>query len=142
MHQAPFSQSRTISEADLDDLQHVNNVVYLQFLQEIAILHWNTLAPQEIRDKIKWVVRKHEIEYFHPARLHDRIELVTWVSSASGVSSERCYEIRLNGKIIVRARTLWIAVDSVTQKPLRISDAVKELFQLNARDTGAGDGSL
>lgn len=130
MHQALFSQTRTISEADLDDMQHVNNVVYLQFLQEVAILHWDTLAPQEIREKIKWVVRKHEIEYLYPARLHDRIELITWVSSASGVSSERCYEIRLNGKVIVKARTLWIAVDPVTHKPLRISDPVKQLFQL------------
>lgn len=125
-----FSQTRTISEADLDDMAHVNNVVYLQFLQEVAILHWDSLAPQEIRDQVKWVVRKHEIEYLYPARLHDRIELVTWVSSASGVSSERCYEIRLEGKTIVKARTLWIAVDPVSQKPLRITEAVRQLFGL------------
>lgn len=125
-----FTQTRIISEADLDDMQHVNNVIYLQFLQEVAITHWNSLAPQDIRDQVKWVVRKHEIEYFHPARLHDRIELVTWVSSASGVSSERCYEICLEGKTIVKARTLWIAVDPVTQKPLRISEAVRQLFGL------------
>lgn len=125
-----FTQTRIISEVDLDDMQHVNNVVYLQFLQEVATTHWNALAPQDIRDQVKWVVRKHEIEYFYPARLHDRIELVTWVSSAAGVSSERCYEIRLEGKTIVKARTLWIAVDPVTQKPLRISEAVKQLFRL------------
>lgn len=125
-----FSQTRTISETDLDDMQHVNNVVYLQFLQEVAILHWDSLAPKAIRDQVKWVVRKHEIEYLYPARLHDRIELVTWVSSASGVSSERCYEIRLEGKTIVKARTLWIAVDPVSQKPLRISEEVRQLFGL------------
>ncbi|WP_367914426.1 acyl-CoA thioesterase [Leadbetterella sp. DM7] len=130
MQETVFTQTRIISEADLDDMQHVNNVVYLRFLQEVAISHWDSLAPREIRDTVKWVVRKHEIEYFYPARLHDCVELVTWVSSAGGVSSERCYEIRLNGKVIVRARTLWIAVDPVTQKPLRISDAVKQLFQL------------
>jgi len=125
-----FSQTRTISETDLDDMQHVNNVVYLQFLQEVAILHWDSLAPKAIRDQVKWVVRKHEIEYLYPARLHDRIELVTWVSSASGVSSERCYEIRLEGKTIVKARTLWIAVDPVSQKPLRISEEIRQLFGL------------
>lgn len=126
-----FTQTRTISEADIDDMLHVNNVVYLQFLQEVAIHHWDSLASQETRDKIKWVVRKHEIEYLYPARLHDRIEITTWVSSATGVSSERCYEIRLHGKIIVKARTLWIAVDPVTQKPARISDEIKQLFGLS-----------
>lgn len=130
MHQPVFTQTRTITEADLDDLQHVNNVVYLQFLQDVATAHWDSLASQEIRDEVKWVARKHEIEYLCPARLHDRIELVTWVSAASGVSSERCYEIRLEGKILVRARTLWIAVDPVTRKPMRISETIKQLFRL------------
>lgn len=125
-----FTQTRVICEADMDEMQHVNNVVYLKFLQEVAISHWDSLAPQEMRDNIRWIVRRHEIEYLHPARLHDRIELITWVSSAAGVSSERCYEIRLNGKVIVKACTLWIAVNPVTQKPLRISEAVKQLFQL------------
>ncbi len=128
MHGPVFTQTRLICETDLDELRHVNNVVYLKFLQEVAIRHWDSLAPQEIRDSIRWIVRKHEIEYLYPARLHDRIELITWVSSAAGVSSERCYEIHLNGKVIVKARTLWIAVDPVTQKPMRISDAIKQLF--------------
>ncbi|MBX2953994.1 MAG: acyl-CoA thioesterase [Leadbetterella sp.] len=125
-----FTQTREICEADIDEMQHVNNVVYLKFLQEVAISHWDSLAPQKVRDSIRWIVRKHEIEYLYPARLHDRIELVTWVSSASGVSSERCYEIRLNGRVIVKARTLWIAVDPLTQKPLRISEEIKKLFDL------------
>lgn len=125
-----FTQTRIITEANLDDMQHVNNVVYLQFLQDVATAHWAVLAPAEIADAVKWVVRKHEIEYFHPARLGDEIELLTWVSSASGVSSERSYEIHLNGKVVVKARTLWIAVDPVTQKPLRISEEIKRLFHL------------
>ena len=130
MPQFVFTQTRTITASDLDDMRHVNNVIYLRFLQDIAIAHWNSIAPQDFQDQVKWVVRKHEIEYFSPARLHDCIELLTWVSSAAGVSSERCYEIRLEGKLLVKARTLWIAVDPATHKPLRISDPVKKLFGL------------
>ncbi len=99
-------------------------------LQEAAIAHWNTLADENTRESLRWIVRKHEIEYFAPAFEGDQIEIRTWVNSAEGASSERAYEITKSGRTLVKAKTLWIAVDPVSHKPLRISDAIKQLLEV------------
>lgn len=123
-----YKYTLTVQEEDLDELLHVNNVVYLKYLQEAAIAHWNTLATEEIRDSIRWIVRKHEIEYLSSAGLGDNLEITTWVNTAEGASSERAYEIRNGGKLLVKARTLWISVDPSSLKPKRISEEIKDIL--------------
>lgn len=123
-----FTEYRIVKEEDLDEMLHVNNVVYLQFLQEIAISHWYSVAPKKTIESIRWIVRKHEIEYLHPAQLGDKLKLQTWISSIGGVSSERLYEIYLGEKLVVKAKTTWIAVNPITQKPQRLDSTLKELF--------------
>jgi acyl-CoA thioester hydrolase len=123
-----YKYTLTVQEEDLDELLHVNNVVYLKYLQEAAIAHWNTLAKEEIRNSIRWIVRKHEIEYLFSAGLGDSLEISTWVNTAEGVSSERAYEIRREGKLLVKASTLWISVDPLSLKPKRISEEIKDIL--------------
>src|SRR6185369_12764056 len=62
-----FKLSFQVSPADIDELKHVNNVVYLQWVQSISYAHWNTAATEELRSKCKWVVLRHEIDYHSPA---------------------------------------------------------------------------
>lgn len=123
-----FSESRTVVKQNLDELNHVNNVVYLEFLQDVAIHHWHTAAPAQTIESLRWIVRKHEIEYLKPARLNDVLEVKTWVESFSGVTSHRFYEISIDGVIIVKANTIWIAIDPVSQKPKRLSNDIMSYF--------------
>lgn len=127
---AIYQYIRLVTSEDVDELQHVNNVVYLSMLQEAAIAHWNTLADKKTQESLRWIVRKHEIEYFAPAFVGDQITIHTWVQTAEGASSERVYEITKDGKTLVKAKTLWIAVDPISLRPLRISDSIKQLLEV------------
>lgn len=110
----------TVQEADLDELMHVNNVVYFSYLQAAAIEHWYSTVAAEISDSLRWIVKKHEIEYFKPAFLHDSLTVKTWIEAFGGVSSVRSYEIHREQDLIVRAQTQWIAVDPQSMKPKRL----------------------
>jgi acyl-CoA thioester hydrolase len=117
-----------VQEQHLDELNHVNNVVYLDFLQEAAIAHWHSLAKPTIVASVRWIVKKHEIEYFKPAFLGDMLKVITWVEEFSAISSLRKYEITRGADLILKASTLWIALDSQTMKPRRLDKSVIELF--------------
>lgn len=123
-----YTETREVTEGDIDEMLHVNNVVYLQFLQDLAISHWYSVAPSPLVDSLRWVVKKHEIEYFYPARLGDPLLLKTWVSELTGVTSTRNYEIYTGQHLTIQAKTLWISVDPDTHKPKRIPPGIKELF--------------
>ncbi|AWW00187.1 acyl-CoA thioesterase [Arcticibacterium luteifluviistationis] len=123
-----YCHSLSVKPEDLDELNHVNNVVYLSYLQEAAIAHWYSTAPKEIVEAIRWVVRKHEIEYFKPAHNADELTVTTWVSNFTQVTSERHYEIKRGDEILVKASTLWIALDAKKMKPTRIPAYAAESF--------------
>jgi acyl-CoA thioester hydrolase len=126
-----YEQTRRVESGDLDDLSHVNNVVYLSWVQDVATAHWMTLAPDAARGSIAWVARRHEIDYLAPARLGDEIVLRTWVGEAQGLTFERFTEIRrADGQVLARARTLWVPVDRATGRPRRVGDEVRSLFSV------------
>lgn len=125
----PFEQKVTVSEGDLDELDHVNNVVYLRWVQDIATAHWTSIAPRDALDSIAWVARRHEIDYLSAAVLGDELVLRTWVGVAEGLTFERLTEIRrAGGQVLAKARTLWVPIDRGTGRPRRVSDAVRSLF--------------
>ncbi|QOI97915.1 MAG: acyl-CoA thioesterase [Flammeovirgaceae bacterium] len=125
-----FEQVLTVRPEHLDDLNHVNNVVYLQWVQDVASAHWNAIAAAEMKQRYSWVVLKHEIEYFAPAFLNDIIKARTWVHQSEGVRSERHVELynQQTGKLLVRAKTNWCLLDAQTMKPRRIERDILNLF--------------
>ena len=126
---APFEQEITVTAADLDELQHVNNVVYLRWVQDIATAHWTAIAPPDALGEIAWVARRHEIDYLSAAVLGDQLMIKTWVGAAEGLTFERLTEIRrADGQVVAKARTLWVPIDRRTGRPRRVSDEVRSLF--------------
>ena len=115
-----FEHIVKVVATDIDELNHVNNVVYFTYLQQAAMAHWYSSVPIELSDSMRWVVKKHEIEYFKPAVLDDEIIIKTWVENFSGVTSDRHYEIYKNDILLVKARTLWVALDPVSMRPKRV----------------------
>lgn len=116
-----------VGEADLDERAHVNNVVYVRWVQDAAAAHWTVLAPEGTLAKLAWVALRHEIDYLSPAMLGDEIAVRTWVGVAHGLSFERFTEIRRreDGRLLASARTLWCPVDARTGKPQRVSADVR-----------------
>ncbi len=123
-----FEISLSVKAEDLDELNHVNNVVFLKYIQEAAIAHWYAAASQQSIDEIRWVVRKHEIEYLKQAYLDDELKIITWVDHFTGISSDRHYEIFRGNELLVKARTLWVALDTKTLKPKRLFEDISLPF--------------
>jgi len=116
--------------ADIDEQNHVNNTVYLRWIQEVATAHWKSLAGAEAQAAIGWVVLRHEIDYRSPASLGNEILLRTWVGKASRLKFERFTEIhrRIDKQLLAQARTLWVPVDVRTGKPTRVSAELRRQF--------------
>jgi len=126
-----FEATRSVISDDLDDLMHVNNVRYVQWVQDIAKAHWEaatTLLQQQ--DNI-WVLLSHHIEYKSAAKLHDEIHLKTYVTRSEGVTSTRIVEMYQKGseKLIVKSETTWCLLDGENKKPKRISPEIAAVFR-------------
>lgn len=131
---APFEQRRRVEPADLDERAHVNNVVYLRWVQDVATAHWRALASAESQADVAWVALRHEIDYLQPALLGDEVVVRTWVGTAEGLSFERHTEVArtTDGRLLARARTLWCPVDARTGRPRRVSAEVRARFSTPA----------
>lgn len=125
-----FEIEMTVPADAIDELNHVNNVTYLQWAQDVAEKHWVTLAPESVREKVLWVVLNHFIEYKNPAFEGDHLILKTWIEHYGGVKSERRTEIirKKDGKIMVQAKTLWCLIDAESYRPIRITKEITVPF--------------
>ena len=130
-----YSRQFTVPGAALDGNGHVNNVMYVQWMQEIAVEHYDAMggtAPT-IALGATWVVREHKIVYLRPAFAGDEIEVRTWVVNLRRVRSLRKYQFirKPGGDLLVRGQTDWVFVDAVTGQPRRIPEEIACLFQLS-----------
>jgi len=110
----------TVTSDEIDLLGHVNNVCYIQWVQNAAEKHWGVLSKNHEFNSYVWVVLRHEIDYLSSAKLNDEISIRTWVGASYGVKSERFVEILKDGKILAKAKTIWCLLDKKRMKVVRI----------------------
>lgn len=129
-----FELEIAVREEDIDQLGHVNNVVYLRWVQEAATAHWSVLASAPEKMRLLWVVIRHEIDYKRQAFLQDTIIARTWVGKAEGLAFERNTELlrASDRKLLAQARTLWCPVDAKTMRPTEPGDDVRARFSTAA----------
>ena len=122
--------SVSVLPGDIDEQNHVNNTVYLRWVQDVATAHWQAIASSEAQKGIGWVVLRHEIDYKAPACPGDDVLLRTWVGKATRLTFERFTEIlRSNdSQLLSTARTLWCPINAQTGRPVRVSAEVREQF--------------
>ncbi len=127
-----FQQTIAVLPQDIDQFDHVNNVVYVRWVQEISTAHWNAAATNAQKEAVGWVVVRHEIDYMRSARLGDEIIARTWVGSANKNIFERHTEmLRLPDlKVLARARSLWCPIDLRTRRPMRVGADIYERFSV------------
>ena len=130
MSSARFEMMIPVLPGDIDEQNHVNNTVYLRWIQDVATAHWRAVASPKAQESIGWVVLRHEIDYKGPATLGDEMVLRTWVGKATRLTFERFTEIRRNsdGRLLSEARTLWCPIDAQTGRPVRVSEEVRLQF--------------
>jgi acyl-CoA thioester hydrolase len=121
-----------VEPADIDELGHVNNIVYLRWVQEVAVAHWRAIAPPADQARLLWIVLRHEIDYRQAARLDDAILLRTWVGGATRLKFERHTEVlRASDRgLLAKALTIWCPIDAQTGRPTNVSPEVRAIFSL------------
>lgn len=125
-----FEKSLVVIQDDLDDLEHVNNVRYVQWMQDIAKEHWLAKAPENLIKSTVWVVLSHHIAYKSAAKIDDVILLRTYIEKSKGPVSTRIVEMynKETGQLLVNAKTEWCLLNSKTFKPMRISPEIAGIF--------------
>jgi acyl-CoA thioester hydrolase len=126
-----FEHSFTIRAGDIDEQGHVNNVRYVQWIQDVAVAHWRSWATADQLGGVTWVVLRHEIDYLRPAFEGEEITARTWVGKASAAKCERLTEISRGDEVLARAKSIWCALDAKTFRPRRIDDPLKEKFGMS-----------
>ncbi len=127
-----FEQTISVLPQDIDQFDHVNNVVYVRWVQEVSTAHWNAAATDAQKEAIGWVVVRHEIDYIRSARLGDEILARTWVGSADKNIFERHTELVRSSdlKVLARARSLWCPINLRSRKPIRVGPDIYERFSV------------
>lgn len=125
-----FTQAFTAQADDIDELGHVNNAVWVRWIQELAVAHWHAVAPGEHRDAFVWVVTRHEIDYRGNVSVGEQVVGETWVPEPPrGARFDRHFRFTGNdGRIRVEGITTWAMIDRVTGRLVRIRADVAAPF--------------
>jgi len=126
MARPSFTRQITATDADIDELGHVNNAVWVKWIQDVAVAHWHAVADPAHHDAYVWVVVRHEIDYLRAVLPGETVTARTWVGEAPrGARFDRLMEFTgTDGKVHVRARTQWAIIDKASGRPIRVPPEV------------------
>jgi len=129
-----------VTAKDVDRNGHVNNVVYIQWMQDAAIAHARasgcTAASRAVG--ATWVVRTHHIEYLSSLFAGDKVNVFTWRANFQRVRSVRKYKFvrAKDGAVVARAETDWVFVNAKTGRPQSIPEEVRQTLPVVSEETG------
>ena len=124
-----FAQAFEPGAADFDENGHVNNVVYVRWVQEMATAHWRRRAPEAAQRSWTWVVLRHEIDYRRPLLPGEKAQARTWVGARSGPRFVRYVRIDgPDGEVCAQAVSVWCLTNISTRRPTRVPDTLVQLF--------------
>lgn len=125
-----FTRDFVAAPADIDELGHVNNAVWVQWIQDVAVAHWHAQATAQQHEATIWVVIRHEVDYLRALKVGETAHARTWVADRpKGAKFDRLMEFKDGqGRTLVRARTTWAMLDRATGRPLRVPQDVADRF--------------
>ena len=125
-----FTKAFTAAPEHIDELGHVNNAVWLQWVQDIATAHWSAVAAPEHVERYVWVVTRHEIDYRGNVGLGETVSGETWIPHPpKGAQFDRCVEFRDGaGKRLVAVKSTWAMLDKTSGRLVRVPAEVAAPF--------------
>jgi acyl-CoA thioester hydrolase len=126
-----FELEIVVTQSDLDELNHVNNIRYVEWVQDIAKQHWLKNATSNILGDFFWVMTNHCIAYKNEAFLGDTLLLKTYIKTNERAISTRIVEI-INKKstvLIAESETKWCLISTKSKRPVRITEEITQLFE-------------
>lgn len=125
-----FHQTITAAPEDIDILGHVNNAVWVKWMQDIAVAHWMSLAPEADHEAYFWVITRHEIDYRGNVSAGETVTAETWVQEPPrGARFDRYTRfIGEDGKVRVEAKSTWAIIERASSRLARVPAHLAELF--------------
>ncbi|TGX52584.1 acyl-CoA thioesterase [Sphingomonas gei] len=126
----PYISTITAGPEDIDILGHVNNAVWVKWIQDVAVAHWHAIAAPEHHAAYIWVITRHEIDYRGSVVEGETVTAETWVSEPpKGARFNRYMKFTgADGKVRVEAKTTWAILDRATGRLVRVPDEVAAPF--------------
>ena len=126
-----YHMAFTADAADIDELGHVNNAVWVRWMERIAVAHWESDAAPEHRDRYIWVVTRHEIDYRGNIRAGETATAETVIPEGpTGARFDRCTTFRdASGRTLVDARTTWALIDRASGRLARVTADIAAPFR-------------
>lgn len=130
MTAAAFTRAITATDADIDELGHVNNAVWVRWIQDIATAHWQAVAPADQIAAYVWVVTRHAIDYRGNVAAGETVTAETWIPEGpKGARFDRHVRFTgADGRVKVEAVTTWALIDRATGRLLRVRPEIAAPF--------------
>lgn len=123
-----FRHPVAIAPSDIDHMGHVNNSVYLRWVQEAVVDYWESVAPADAVARHLWVALKHEITYLRPTFLDDVVVAEVFAEKVQGARAMFSTVVRRGEEVLAQVKSSWCCLDAVTQRPARLARNVVERF--------------
>ena len=117
-----------IDAADIDHMGHVNNSVYLKWVQDAVVKFWETVAPPEAVARHLWIALSHQISYRRPTFLDDIIVADVIAERVAGARAMFTTVIKRGEDVLAEVKSTWCCLDSVSRRPARLASEVARLF--------------
>lgn len=124
----PHDHALSVAPSDIDHMGHVNNAVYLSWVQEAVIAYWEKVAPAEAVARHLWVALRHEITYRRPAFLEDDVIATVIAERVEGARAFFTTMIRRGEDVLAEVRSSWCALDAETRRPIRVAREIAQRF--------------
>ena len=123
-----YRHAITIDPADIDHMGHVNNAVYLRWVQDAVVRYWEAVAPADAVAKHLWVALKHEISYRRPAFQHDGVVAEVIADGVHGARTFFSTIFKRGEEVVAEVSSSWCCLDATTLRPARLARDVVSRF--------------
>lgn len=123
-----FEHRIAITPRDIDGMGHVNNAVYLRWVQEAIVCYWRQFSSIDAQEDLLWVALKHEIVYRRPLHLHDEVDALVTATGTRGSRASFSTDFRRGQDTAAEVRSSWCSIDAVTRRPRRIAPDIARRF--------------
>jgi acyl-CoA thioester hydrolase len=123
-----FRHGIAIAEEDIDHMGHVNNSVYLKWVQDAVVDYWQSIAPKEAVANHLWVALKHEITYRRPTFRDDQVVAEVVAEHVQGARAFFTTLVKRGEDVLAEVKSCWCCLDAMTQRPKRLATDVVSRF--------------
>ena len=123
-----FRHQVAITADDIDHMGHVNNSVYLRWVQDAVVDYWQSVAPPEAVARHLWVALKHEITFRKPTFMQDVVVAEVIAEKVEGARAFFTTVVKRGEEVLSEVKSCWCCLDATSLRPARLASDVVSRF--------------